>query len=50
MHSFAEFTTPGTSPINIKSLKRKIKTIMLDVQASGENAEWTSENFVLNCR
>ena len=49
MPSFAELTTPGTSPINIESLKRKIKTIMLDVQASGENAEWTSENFVINC-
>ena len=43
--SFADLTTPETSPINIESLKRKIKTIMLDLQASGENAEWTSNNF-----
>ena len=37
------------TPINIESLKRKIKTIMLEVQAFGENAKWPSENFVLNC-
>ena len=49
MPSLAELTIPGTSPINIESLKRKIITIMLEVQASAENEEWTSENFVLNC-
>ena len=47
---FKGWTTSGTfSPMNIESLKIKIKTIMLDVQASGKDEEWTSENFVLNC-
>ena len=35
--------------MGLESLKRQIKTTMFDAQASGENEEWNSENFVLNC-